>query len=182
MRVIITCKNVKADDRLKDTIEKKFSKLGKYFSDDIGVNVMLSEVKNRQKMEATIKARNMIFRAEDKSGDFYSEVDNVVEKLSSQMSRFKDKIQKKHKNSKEFIFADWPEADVKETGEIIKTKKFIPAQSHYDIITTERILQTICHRNDDLISYTMSECIVECLEMIDIEQDEHTSLAVCEHG
>ena len=124
MKVIITCKNVKAEDRLKETIQKKFNKLGKYFSDDIGVNVMLSEEKNRQKMEATIKARNMIFRAEDKSGDFYTETDNVVEKLSTQMSRFKDKIQKKHKNSKEFIFADWPEADEKETGEIIKTKKF----------------------------------------------------------
>ena len=124
MKVIITCKNVKAEDRLKETIQKKFSKLGKYFSDDIGVNVMLSEEKNRQKMEATIKARNMIFRAEDKSGDFYTETDNVVEKLSTQMSRFKDKIQKKHKNSKEFIFADWPEPEEKETGEIIKTKKF----------------------------------------------------------
>ena len=124
MKVIITCKNVKAEDRLKETIQKKFSKLGKYFSDDIGVNVMLSEEKNRQKMEATIKARNMIFRAEDKSGDFYTETDNVVEKLSTQMSRFKDKIQKKHKNSKEFLFADWPEPEEKETGEIIKTKKF----------------------------------------------------------
>ena len=79
MKVIITCKNVKAEDRLKETIQKKFSKLGKYFSDDIGVNVMLSEEKNRQKMEATIKARNMIFRAEDKSGDFYTETDNVVD-------------------------------------------------------------------------------------------------------
>ena len=35
-----------------------------------------------------------------------------------------NKIQKKHKNSKEFIFADWPEPEEKETGEIIKTKKF----------------------------------------------------------
>lgn len=124
MKVIITSKNVKADDRLKETITKKMSKLGKYFSDDIGANVMLSEERNRQKIEATIKVRSMIFRAEDKSGDFYTGIDNVVDKLSSQMSRFKDKIQKKHRDSKEFLFADWPEPDIKEQGEIIKTKKF----------------------------------------------------------
>ena len=51
MKVIITSKNADASDHLKETIEKKLQKLGKYFSDDIGVNVMLSEEKNRKKLE-----------------------------------------------------------------------------------------------------------------------------------
>lgn len=124
MKVIITAKNVNASDYLKDTIEKKMAKLSKYFSDDIGVNVMLSEERNRKKIEATIKARGMIFRAEDKADEFYDGIDNIVEKLSTQMSRFKSKLQKKHKDQKEFVFSEWPEAE--ETGElnIIKTKKF----------------------------------------------------------
>ena len=124
MKVIITSKNVKASDKLKDTIQKKLEKLGKYFSDDIGVNVMLSEERNHKKIEATIKAKGMIFRAEDKSGDFYTGIDNIVEKLSKQMSRFKDKIQKKHRDSKEFMFEDWPEAEPREEGVVVKTKKF----------------------------------------------------------
>ena len=124
MNVIITSKNVKADDNLKDTIEKKFSKLSKYFSDDIGINIMLSEEKGRKKIEATIKARGMIFRAEDKPGDFYEGIDNVVEKLSTQMSRFKTKIQKKHKDNKDFIFADWPEAEEQSEINVVKKKKF----------------------------------------------------------
>ena len=124
MKVIITTKNVNASDYLKDTIEKKLEKLTKYFSDDIGVNVMLSEERSKKKIEATIKARDMIFRAEDKSDQFYDGIDNIVDKLSSQMSRFKKKLQKKHKDHKEFMFEAWPEAEEEEELNVIKKKKF----------------------------------------------------------
>lgn len=136
MKVVITSKNMNANDRLKDTIEKKMEKLSKYFSDNIIVNVTLSAEKNRQKIEATIRVRGMIFRAEDVSGDIYEGIDNVVEKLSTQMSRFKTKIQKKHKDNKDFVFADWPE-EVQEEIKVVKTKKFelVP------MTTDEAILQ-----------------------------------------
>ncbi len=125
MKILITSKNVKATDDLKDRIQKKMEKLDKYFAEDIGANVMLSEERGKQKIEATIKVKNMLFRAEDKSGDFYTGIDNVVEKLSSQMSRFKKKIQKKHKNSREFQFADWPEPEAAaEEGTVVKRKRF----------------------------------------------------------
>ena len=124
MKILITSKNVKASEDLKDTIQKKMEKLDKYFADDIGANVMLSEERGRQKIEATIKVKNMIFRAEDKSGDFYTGIDNVVEKLSTQMSRFKKKIQKKHRDSKEMTFADWPEPEEPEEGTVVKRKRF----------------------------------------------------------
>ena len=72
MKVIITSKNIKANDHLKDTVEKKMEKLSKYFSDDISVNVMLSAENKMEKMEATIKVRNMVFRAESKADSVYN--------------------------------------------------------------------------------------------------------------
>lgn len=123
MKVVITGKNVKADEKLKELIKKKLGKLGKYFSDDIAANVMLTEERGRTKIETTIKAKGMIFRAEDTSGDFYTGIDNVVDKLSSQMSRFKSKIQKKHRDSKEFSFSEWPEVEESKAS-LVKTKKF----------------------------------------------------------
>ena len=123
MKVVITGKNVKADEKLKELIQKKLGKLGKYFSDDIAANVMLTEERGRTKIETTIKAKGMIFRAEDTSGDFYTGIDNVVDKLSSQMSRFKSKIQKKHRDSKEFSFSEWPEVEESKAS-LVKTKKF----------------------------------------------------------
>lgn len=126
MNIVITTRNTKASDYLKDIIEKKLQKLSKYFSDDIGVNVMLSEEGNKKKIEATIKVKGMIFRAEDKADEFYDGIDNIVKKLSSQMARFKKKIQKKHRDNKEFNFDAWPDAaeDSDKEFNVIKTKKF----------------------------------------------------------
>lgn len=126
MRVIITSKNFNASDHLKEVIEAKFEKLGKYFSKDIVANVTLSTEGGRQKIEATINAKGTIFRAEEETNDAYSGVDRVVDKLSSQMSRFKTKLQRKHKDHKEFIFANMPEAPEVEAEEmaLVRTKKF----------------------------------------------------------
>lgn len=125
MKIIITTKNYKASEKLKETIEKKFEKLSKYFSSDIEANVMISQERNKKKVEATINAKGTIFRAEESSEDVYECVDRLIEKLSSQMSRFKAKLVKKHKESKEFIFDAVPEYDEPEDeARIVRTKKF----------------------------------------------------------
>ena len=62
MKVIITSKNMNASDHLKQTIESKLDRLGKYFSNDIVANVTLTMEKGRQKIEATINAKGTIFR------------------------------------------------------------------------------------------------------------------------
>ena len=124
MRVIITSKNFSASDHLKQTIESKFEKLGKYFSKDIVANVTLTMERGRQKIEATINAKGTIFRAEEETNDIYTGVDRVVDKLSTQMSRFKTKLQRKHKDHKEFIFANLPEAPEAEEMAVVRRKKF----------------------------------------------------------
>jgi putative sigma-54 modulation protein len=126
MKVIITSKNFNASDHLKKIIETKFDKLGKYFSKDIVANVTLTMEKGRQKIEATINAKGTIFRAEEETNDIYAGVDRIVDKLASQMSRFKTKLQRKHKDHKEFNFADMPEAQEPELDEmgVVRRKKF----------------------------------------------------------
>ncbi|MGI6728611.1 MAG: ribosome hibernation-promoting factor, HPF/YfiA family [Anaerovoracaceae bacterium] len=126
MKVIISSKNLNASDYLKETIEKKFEKLGKYFSKDIVVNITLAQERGRQKIEATINAKGTIFRAEETNSDIYSGIDRVVDKLASQMSRFKTKLQRKHKDQKEFFFEELPEVAESEPGEaeIVRRKSF----------------------------------------------------------
>ena len=145
MRVVITSKNFNASDHLKETIEKKFEKLSKYFSSDIVANVIISMERGKQKMEATINARGMIFRAEEGSTDAYDGIDRIVEKLSSQMSRFKTKLQKKHKDNKELLFSGIPEHDdAQDEIRVVKTKKFdlVP------MTTEEAIMQMeLLHHN-----------------------------------
>jgi putative sigma-54 modulation protein len=126
MRVIITSKNLSASSHLKEIIESKFQKLGKYFSDDINANITLSLEKGRQKIEATINAKGTIFRAEDTTNDVYGSVDRVVDKLSAQMSKFKTKLQRKHTDSKAILFADVPDytEDDGEELALVRRKKF----------------------------------------------------------
>ena len=126
MKVIITSKNMNASDHLKQTIESKLDRLGKYFSSDIVANVTLSMEKGRQKIEATINAKGTIFRAEETTNDAYSGVDRIVEKLSSQMSRFKTKLQRKHKDSKVLRLEDLPDAAGEELEEmkVVRRKTF----------------------------------------------------------
>lgn len=125
MKVIITGKNYTPSDKLKETVEKKFEKLDKYFSNEITGNVMVIKEKANYKVESTINANGTIFRAEVKSGDPYDCVDRCIEKLSSQMSRFKTKLQKKHKGQKSVDFTEIPVfEEPEEEIHIVKKKKF----------------------------------------------------------
>ncbi|MEF9922467.1 MAG: ribosome-associated translation inhibitor RaiA [Anaerovoracaceae bacterium] len=125
MKVIITGKNFNASEHLEQTIDKKFEKLGKYFSDDIKATVMLAQERGRYKVEATINAKGTIFRAEELVNDVYEGVDKVVDKLSRQMSRFKGKLQKRYNDNKTVRFDYVPESEeeVQET-KVLKTKRF----------------------------------------------------------
>ena len=126
MNVIITSKNLNASDRLVNTIEGKLSKLDKYFSKTTTAQVTISLVKNRQTIEATISSGGMIFRAQDTSNDIYSSIDVVVSKLSGQMSKFKSKLIKKHKDSRIADFTALPDSDDTSGSEISisRRKKF----------------------------------------------------------
>lgn len=125
MKVNITGKNFNTYQRLQETMEKKFDRLGKYFSDDITVNVVLSQERGKDKIEATINAKGAVFRAEEVTPDIYEGIDKVVDKLSSQMSKFKGKLKKRYNDNKALKFEFVPEdEDEVEDVKVMRTKKF----------------------------------------------------------
>lgn len=125
MKVNVTGKNFNTYKHLQDTLEKKFEKLGKYFSDDITVNVVLSQERGKDKIEATINAKGAVFRGEEVSADIYESIDRVIDKLAHQMSKFKGKLQKRYNDNKSVRFEFVPEfEEPSEEAKIVKTKKF----------------------------------------------------------
>ena len=54
MQYIITGRNYEVTDRVREHIEKKFSKLENYFRNDTEVHVTLSQQKSEKKIEVTI--------------------------------------------------------------------------------------------------------------------------------
>lgn len=129
MKVNITGKNYTTYDKLEKTIEKKLDRLDKYFSDDITANAVLSQERGRDKIEVTINAKGAVFRAEETNQDIYEGIDKVVDKLASQMSRFKGKLARRYNDNKALKFEfDEPEEedeeDIIEETPVVKTKKF----------------------------------------------------------
>ena len=126
MKISISTKSFNASDHLKEIIEKKFLKLEKFFAQDIETNITLSMEKGRQKIEATINADGSVFRAEEDTQDIYNGIDRVVEKLSSQMSKYKKKIANRHKDNKAILFEQIPDAAEVENGrfEIARRKTY----------------------------------------------------------
>ena len=127
MKITIIGKNFKTYEKLQNTIEKKFDKLGKYFAEDITTSVILSRERGNDKIEATINAKGAVFRAEEVTEDIYEGIDLVVDKLSNQMTKFKGKLQKRYNDNKalKFEFVPEPEEDYDyEDAKVVKTKTF----------------------------------------------------------
>ena len=143
MNVIINSKNLKASDKLTSAIENKMAKLDKYFSQDTKAVVMLSEEKSGlAKLEATIKAGSLTFRAEESNKDLFFCLDKVLDKLSSQMSKQKGKLVKRHKDVEEVLISAIPDAE--ETAEeqgLVRTKDVdLTAMSTDDAILQMELL------------------------------------------
>jgi putative sigma-54 modulation protein len=126
MNIIITSKGINASNHLRNTIESKLAKLDKYFSKEIDAHITITLEKDRETLEATINVDGTIFRAVDSGSDAFTSIDAVVNKLSGQMSKYKSKLIRKHKDTKHIDFSalpDLPETDDNEI-KIAKRKKF----------------------------------------------------------
>ncbi len=142
MKLIVNSKNFNASEHLKETIDKKFQKLDKYFSSDETAHIMLYTEANDYKVEATINTKGVLFRAEERCHDPYEGVDKVVDKLSRQMSKFKDKLHKKFRNKKTFVFENIPDEEPIENVKIVKNKSFaLSAMTAEDAVIQMELLQ-----------------------------------------
>lgn len=125
MKITVTGKNIAITEKIEETIEKKFAKLGKYFADDIQAKVFIRPENSKVKTEATINAKGTIFRAEDVKQDVFDTIDIVAEKLTTQMVKYKNKLAKKSKGKESVRFEMIPEVEEQaEEKKVVKTKKF----------------------------------------------------------
>ena len=122
MNIKITGKNFNTYQHLEDTIDKKLEKLEKYFSNDIDAKVVLSQEKNKEKIEININAKGAQFRTEQVADDIYEGLDKAIDKLSRQMSKFKGKLQKKYQDNQSVRFEEIPAIE-EEEARVVKTKR-----------------------------------------------------------
>ena len=126
MKIQISAKNYPMSDKLSKYIEKKLSKLDKYFNEDVTTNVVVSKLRDTPKIEATINAKQAVFRTEMVNDSIYDAVDMAADKLSNQMSKLKGKLEARYKENKalKLEFVPEPEAeDAEEEMTIVRRKQ-----------------------------------------------------------
>ncbi len=125
----ISGKNMTVRDGVRDAIEKKLSRLDKYFSEDTEAKVVLSYTRDLQKIEVTIPTKLGLVRAEEESRDIISSIDDVADSIVAQIKKHKQKLISKRQSavsfSRLFIEEGGDEEESAETPiRIVKTKRF----------------------------------------------------------
>jgi len=124
MNIIVTGKHLGLTPALKGYAEEKIRKFERYFSNITEAVVTLSvEKKYRHKAEVLLKANGMLIQAESVTGEVYSAIDEVTEKLEKQVKKYKEKLVSHRKGEGKNAEALSQETPA-ETGSIIKRKRF----------------------------------------------------------
>lgn len=93
MKINITGRHIDVSERLKDYAEKKIARLEKHFQQLIDIHLILYVEKLDRVAELNISGDSVQFHAREKAADLYSAIDLLVDKIESQIARFKEKIQ-----------------------------------------------------------------------------------------
>lgn len=91
MNIIINCRQMDSTRNLKDYAEEKIGKFKKYLGNITEATVTLSVEKYRHTAEVLLKVNGSFIQAESTTGEMYSSIDDVVEKLARQVKKVKDK-------------------------------------------------------------------------------------------
>lgn len=123
MKYVYVGKEV-VSDSLKARAEKKLGKLDRYFNRDAEALIRFRQQRGgRNIAEITVSVNGLILRAEESSNDMYLSIDRAVDKLESQIRRYRTKMDKHLRDTIEA-----PEEAVEPVYE----------EAHYDVVRVKK--------------------------------------------
>ena len=113
MQVSFVGQQTHVGERERALAEKKLQRLGRYFNGTRDARVRYTVQRNWQIVEVQLDLDGVLLRAEERTSDFGTALDAVVDKLENQVRRFKERI-KNHKGKADAptaadAFAELPE-------------------------------------------------------------------------
>ena len=97
VKVDIFARNLEVNDRLKEYINKKASKLDRYLSEIEQVKVDLDFIKSARSAtdrfvaQITVRGRRALLRTEERSDELTTAFDATIDKMQRQLERYKGK-------------------------------------------------------------------------------------------
>ncbi|MCS7202506.1 MAG: ribosome-associated translation inhibitor RaiA [Dictyoglomus sp.] len=127
MQINITGKNISLSQTMQDYVEKKISKLSRFFDHISHIEVVLKEedrkdVGKSHIVEVTLDVNGTIIKASEENQNFRACIDLVVDKLESQLKKYKEKLIERGRRGPSIreILATEEESKPK----VVKVKKF----------------------------------------------------------
>ena len=137
MNINVRGKNVQVTPALKDHVERRIGKLGKFFDTTQEAQVTLTVEKDRHRIEVTMPLNGYLLRGEEETGDMYASIDMVLDKLEKQIEKYKTRISKKMRDSSIKEMSPLSEITEEEVPKLVRTKKF----AFKPMVTDEAIMQ-----------------------------------------
>ena len=141
MKYVYSGKGIEVSDSLKARVEKKLGKLDRYFDREPEAIVRFRQQKGgRDIAEITVSVKGLILRAEESSNDMYLSIDRAVDKLESQIRRYRTKMEK---HLRDTIPAPEETAPVYEEAnyDVVRVKRFaVKPMDVEDAITQMELL------------------------------------------
>ena len=94
MNIKITGKDIKATEAIKEYLEKKLDRVGKYFDEEIDVSMTIKSEKTEQIAELQLNVKGDTYRAVTAHKDLYASIDKDIDILEGQIRKWKTKKEK----------------------------------------------------------------------------------------
>ena len=95
MKTVFNLRKVELDEKQKKIIEKKLTRLDKFFSAEAAAVVTVSKIRENFSVEVTVTEKGMYFRAERTNKNPTACVDEIIDILIRQIRKNKTRLEKR---------------------------------------------------------------------------------------
>jgi putative sigma-54 modulation protein len=100
MHTSVTFKNLDPSDALRDYASEKLDRFDKYLDNPAEANVVLTVEKHRHIAEINVAGDRLTINGKEETGDMYTSIDKVLDKLEKQIKKGKQKVRKRRDASR----------------------------------------------------------------------------------
>lgn len=128
MNIVITGKELKATEAIKEYVEKKLERIEKYFEgEDINASVKIKNEREMQIAEMQISVKGYSIRAVTETKDLYASIDKDIDILEGQIRKIKTKKEKMNKDESIRL------KEANTSNEMTTVEKEVIKELYYDI-------------------------------------------------
>ena len=106
MQTSVTFKKIDSSEALKSYIQKKVNRFDKMLDSPAEASVVLSVEKIRHIAEITLTCDKLKIHAKEESDNMYSSIDILMDKVKTQITKYKEKLRKHMSGNKQSIKSD----------------------------------------------------------------------------